>query len=102
MKRSVLRRVVFSLLVVAVASSLALVAGTLKHWGPRPGEQSGKAPGGGGSAFTPCPVPSCMAPCQFPAEPEVICRDDASGVTSATTWACCCCGGGGENSFHPL
>jgi hypothetical protein len=103
MKNSTLRRIGFSLVLVIVASSLALVAGSLRHLGPSlPSDGSPQMPGGV-PKFTPCPTPACMAPCQYPPQPQVVCRDNESGATTTTSYACCCCGGGGgESSFQPL
>jgi hypothetical protein len=51
--------------------------------------------------FTHCPWPrTCMAPCQFGAPPQVLCRF-LNGQVRATTFACCCCGSG-VNSYAPL
>lgn len=54
-----------------------------------------------GPRWQSCPQPSCMAPCVYPAEPEVLCRD-VDGTVTETTYTCCCCGGSEGISFRPL
>lgn len=54
-----------------------------------------------GRKFVHCPWPrTCMAPCEFGATPQVLCRF-LNGEVKATTFACCCCGSG-VNSVAPL
>jgi len=62
---------------------------------PVPGPGGGGGPGAQG--FTPCPWPPCMAPCVYPAPPQVLCKSP-DGTVTRTTFACCCCGGS-DNSY---
>ncbi len=90
------------LILVVVGCGLTLVADTNPQSDPslRPGaERIRPMPV---ESFTPCPTPSCMAPCVIGAPPEVLCQS-ANGSTAETTYFCCCCGGGGgANSYKPL
>ena len=50
--------------------------------------------------FQPCPYPPCLAPCQFPPPPQVLCRTGVAREPFVTSFTCCCCGGGGGSNEY--
>ncbi len=85
-------------LVVVAAMTLHVSARTqdnLQELSGTPRPAKVETPGG---PFVACPVPSCMAPCQFGVPPQGLCKAP-NGRVSATTYTCCCCGGSNGYSF---
>ena len=84
----------FSTIVLAVALVTALSVLTLPAAPTRERVREGDGPRAmqlHPQPFTPCPVPSCMAPCRFGVPPQGECRG-TDGSVAATTYFCCCCG----------
>lgn len=101
MQRRSWRLITFSVLGAAsVLIALTLMAAPRVRPLPKPPEHRGGG-SGGGTSWQACPVPSCMAPCVYPAPPQVLCRDP-DGSVAATTYFCCCCGSADGYSFQPL
>jgi len=100
MRRNLFRATFILVLVILVAVSAALLAGSGRSEDLDEGKPDVQYRVTPAVPFQQCPWPPCAAPCVLGAPPEVLCKGQ-DGSVSQTTFFCCCCGSG-TNQYKPL